>query len=144
MFLRTLSASTGVRVDCWYGVNGWEIDASDATGVTDTPNCYGRYPFTVVPGGVANVTQKLHHLTDFQDNANLILVYDGLNWHNQIPYFINARHGNGKTSNILLADGHCQTINVPNDIPGATASPPTLKQYVGAAPRFILTSTLNF
>jgi prepilin-type N-terminal cleavage/methylation domain-containing protein/prepilin-type processing-associated H-X9-DG protein len=141
MFFRTLSASSGVRVDSWYGFNGWSLGSGNSA--TDTANEYGRYPFTTVPGAVPNVTQNLHRMTDFQDSANLILIYDGLDWHDQNPYAISARHGNGKTCNALLADGHCQALNVPGDIPTDGATPPTLKAYVGSAPRFLLTSTIS-
>ena len=42
---------------------------------------------------------------------------------------------------VLLADGHCATIQSPGEIPMDTASPPTLKVYPSNGVRFVLNQT---
>ena len=128
VFTRLLSQSTGVRVDKWYGINGWTT--SDA--VTNA-NSFNRWAFTRFPGPTASAPQKLHKLTDFRNSAELVLVYDGFYWHQQNSKYVNARHNQRKATNVLLADGHAETVltkEVPVD----------LKTYRTGKFRFILRS----
>ena len=89
------------------GINGWPSNTAGslAADKTNFDNQYGRYPFTAVPGNSPFYTQRLHKMSDFKDSSNLVLVYDGLGWHNQKPFMISARHNGKKTSNALFADG---------------------------------------
>jgi len=136
-YFRMYSTQTGLRVDSWYGINGWPV--SDTP--TNADNSFKRWPFTSVPGGVAGYTQKLHKLAEFRESERLVLLFDGLNWHNNIATYVSPRHNNGKATNVLLADGHCSTIQSPGEIPMDTASPPTLKVYPSNGIRFALNQT---
>jgi prepilin-type processing-associated H-X9-DG protein len=142
-----LATGDVVRVDTWYGINGWSVgNSGNATNdLANTKNAFGRYAFTSVPGNVPNVKQNLHKFSDFKDSANLVLIFDGLNWHNQVPYAISARHNGKTTANVLMADGHCQGLRCPDEIPmDTTATPYNLKKYVPNGARFVLSSQMSF
>ena len=145
-FTRSFSQGTNTRIDCWYCINGW---VTTDGGLTNATNEYGRYPFSMQQLQVG-FKQFQHKMTDFRDSANLVLVFDGLYWHQQSPFAISARHNSKKAFNAVFADGHVQsllapTATSPGDVPvDNTTTPPTLKKYVGGGPRFILTSQLTF
>ena len=103
---QSLDLQPNLRVDTWYGINGWT--ASDAT---NGPNAFKRYPFTRVPGTSAYV-QKLHRLTEFRENTTLPLVFDGYYWLQQTINHVNARHAGNKAANVVFADGHAETIHI--------------------------------
>jgi prepilin-type N-terminal cleavage/methylation domain-containing protein/prepilin-type processing-associated H-X9-DG protein len=105
-FTRLLSGSTAVKVDKWYAINGWITSGSP-----NVSNAFARWPFTEIP------EMKLHKFTDFHDNAGLILVFDGIYWANQEAQNVNCRHNNWSQTNLLMADGHAQTINL-SDLTG--------------------------
>jgi prepilin-type N-terminal cleavage/methylation domain-containing protein/prepilin-type processing-associated H-X9-DG protein len=126
MFSRLLSTTSGVRVDKWYGINGWTT--SDPV---NNANSFKRWAFTRIPSTATNDVQKLHKLTDFRESAGLVLVFDGFVWHQQQAINVNARHGNLKLTNLLMADGHAETANI-KDVPT------DLKTYRSGQFRFII------
>ena len=107
VFTRLQSASTGTRVDTWYGINGWT-----ATPTSSEINAFARWPFTDIPAPGSTLHQKLHKMTDFRDSAGLVLIFDGYYWAQQDAENVNCRHKNWTQCNLLMADGHAQTINV--------------------------------
>jgi prepilin-type N-terminal cleavage/methylation domain-containing protein/prepilin-type processing-associated H-X9-DG protein len=124
-----------LRVDTWYGINGWGSDGN----VVNNKNAYDRYPFTRVAG--STIVQNLHKLNQFKSSATLAMVYDGVSFHNQELRNVNARHSKQTRTNILYADGHADTVNA-KDIVNLTETrnSPTayLKKYVPQGMRFIL------
>lgn len=116
VFTRLLSNSTQVRVDTWYGINGWT-----ATPTSSEVNAFARWPFTDLPYPGSGLAQKLHKLTDFHNNAELVLVFDGFYWANQDAENVNFRHKNWSQANFLMADGHAQTVNL-TDLTGGISS----------------------
>ena len=126
MFSRLLSTTSGVRVDKWYGINGWTT-SDQANNI----NSFKRWAFTRIPSTAVGHVQSLHKLTDFRDSANLVLVFDGFVWHQQQSFNVNARHGNFKLTNLLMADGHAETAQI-KDVPV------DLKTYRGGQFRFII------
>jgi prepilin-type N-terminal cleavage/methylation domain-containing protein/prepilin-type processing-associated H-X9-DG protein len=126
VFTRLLSASTGVRVDKWYGINGWTT--SDAV---SNANSFARWPFTRVPGPTATAPQKLHKVTDFKNSAELVMMFDGFYWTQQQSKNVNARHNQRRATNLLMADGHAETVGI-RDVPTE------LKTYRSGSFRFIL------
>ena len=150
-FFRNYSVTNNVRVDCWYGLNGWTTTSTSSNTAADVQNEFVRWPFGAVPGNIPGAPQKLHRMTDFHDSANLVLVYDGLNWHQQSPYYISGRHGGKKIANSLMADGHVEGLRTPvntsnlGDIPvDTTVTPFSLKKYVGSGARFLLSPQLVY
>ncbi len=111
-FTRLQSASTGVREDTWYGINGWT-----ATTTANETNAFARWPFTDLPYPGTGLSQKLHKLTDFKNSAGLVLVFDGFYWAQQQAQNVNCRHNNWTQTNLLMVDGHAQTINL-SDLTG--------------------------
>ena len=106
-FTRLQSASTQVRVDTWYAINGWT-----ATTTANETSAFGRWPFTDIPYANSGLTQKLHRFTDFTNTAELVLVFDGFYWAQQEAQNVNCRHKEWSQVNLLMADGHAQTINL--------------------------------
>jgi prepilin-type N-terminal cleavage/methylation domain-containing protein/prepilin-type processing-associated H-X9-DG protein len=111
-FTRLQSASTQVRVDTWYAINGWTT-----TPTSNEINAFARWPFTDLPYPGTGLAQKLHKFTDFQNSAGLVLVFDGFYWAQQEAQNVNCRHNNWSQTNLLMADGHAQTINL-SDLTG--------------------------
>jgi len=126
MFSRLLSTTSGVRIDKWYGINGWTT-----SNATDNQNSFRRWAFTRVPSTATTHVQSLHKLTDFRESTTLVLVFDGFVWHQQQSFNVNARHGNRKLTNLLMADGHAETVQI-KDVPT------DLKTYRAGQFRFIL------
>lgn len=85
-------------------------------------------PFTFLPDKnptTGALIWKVNRLTDFNNTTQLPLVFDGA-WMldfvagttNYDPSRINARHYNGRSTNILFAEGHCETQPT-NTLPNA-------------------------
>jgi len=143
-FFRLLSSTTagklginpGLRVDCWYGINGWSTSTSGSVA-----NAFVRWPFTRVPDENAAEPQQLHKFAQFRSTSTLVLVYDGVSFHNQKVAMVNARHNKATRTNVLYADGHAETV-VTKDIVNLNetllAPNGELKKYSGGSMRFIL------
>jgi prepilin-type N-terminal cleavage/methylation domain-containing protein/prepilin-type processing-associated H-X9-DG protein len=116
VFTRLLSSSTGVTVDTWYAINGWT-----ATPSSSEANAYARWPFTDIPYPGSGLTQQLHKITDFQNASELVLIFDGFYWAQQSAENVNCRHGNWSQCNLLMADGHAQTVHL-TDLTGGLNS----------------------
>ncbi|MDB5327852.1 MAG: hypothetical protein JWM57_3421 [Phycisphaerales bacterium] len=140
MFTRQFSVSTSVRVDTWYTINSWPQAASATT--AGVKSAFIRWPFTQVPGLVATAPQSLHKLAEFKNPSGLVFIADGLNTLDQNPYKLSARHNGRKYVNALFADGHCQSLRAPDEIPIAkdTSGNISLKKFSANETRFILTS----
>jgi prepilin-type N-terminal cleavage/methylation domain-containing protein/prepilin-type processing-associated H-X9-DG protein len=132
VFTRLQSNSTGVRVDTWYGINGWT-----ATPTASEVNAFARWPFTDLPAPGSGLSQKLHKMTDFRAPADLVLIFDGYYWAQQDAENVNFRHKNWSQANFLMADGHAQTVDLtdftgglgPNQINAADYNPPGTNGY---------------
>ena len=131
LFTRLQSASTGVRVDTWYAINGWT-----ATSNASEVNAFARWPFTDVPATTSGLQQKLHKLTDFRNSAELVLVFDGYYWAQQDAENVNCRHNHWTQVNLLMADGHATTIGLVDLTGGLNAAKITTTMYnpAGSAP----------
>ncbi|MGN6505380.1 MAG: prepilin-type N-terminal cleavage/methylation domain-containing protein [Tepidisphaeraceae bacterium] len=142
--INSLPNGDAVRVDCWYNVNGWAVTTDSAGNIQNAKNAFGKYPFTAVMDftSAPGYRARQHHLNDWKDSANLVLVYDGVGlWHMQLPFAISARHAGKTQANALMADGHCMPLRCPDDIPASTTpitTSSTLVKYVAGAPRFLL------
>lgn len=146
-FFRLLSSNTagkegvspGLRIDTWYGINGWTV--SDT--VANMKSSFDRWPFTRIPDTNAAYAQQLHKLSQFKYPASLVLIYDGLTFHNQKVAFVNARHGKRSKVNMVYADGHASTLDIKDVLAlSETRLPsgvsPVLKRYAPGGTRFIL------
>ena len=132
LFTRLQSNSTQIRVDTWYGINGWT-----ATPTSSETNAFARWPFTDIPYPGTGLDQNLHKLTDFRSSAELVLVFDGYYWANQDAENVNCRHKNWSQTNLLMADGHVQSVDLvdltgglgKNQINAALYNPPGTNGY---------------
>ena len=99
---RVKSASTGIIIDSWYGVNG-------------THDGYNAHPMPCrrLPddGNPSHSDFTLPKLSQIPRNAQMVFVFDGtyLNlWYEADR--ISARHNNRTASNLLFFDGHAVTV----------------------------------
>jgi prepilin-type N-terminal cleavage/methylation domain-containing protein/prepilin-type processing-associated H-X9-DG protein len=129
-FTRTLSKDSGVRVDNWYGINGW--DASDPV---NAPNAFRRWPFTRTPGTTAGYVPSLHKMSQLRNSSSLAMVFDGYWWHQQVESYVHARHGrSAKLVNMSMADGHAETLPIEE----IRACGTDLKTYTSGKVRFMI------
>ena len=132
--------SPGLRIDCWYGVNGWPLN--DTAG--NTKNAFDRWPFTLVPGDNSTLAaQQLHKLAQFRSPASLALIFDGVLFHGGQYAPINARHIARTRTNVLYGDGHADSIPIKEILALTETRVPTgvsgtLKRYAPGTMRFIL------
>jgi prepilin-type processing-associated H-X9-DG protein/prepilin-type N-terminal cleavage/methylation domain-containing protein len=127
---RTVSKSTGIIVDTWYGINSSLNDSAD-NGINPpylTP-CH-RFPDS-------NLHPKVSQILD---TTRMVFIFDGTFcnlWSN--PNRLNARHNGNTATNFLFFDGHAETIPtlaIPNGTTTATytATNATSDPFVPAAP----------
>lgn len=139
MFVRQLShdldpGENPLRVDNWYGINGWSGSNSTAA---NNDIAFTRYPFTRLrPFGPPAVNTKLHKLNDIKPASEIVMVFDGIGFHQQDGRRVNARHFGNTRTNFLFADGHVDGA-LTSDIPVNTTSN-SLSQFEGYRPRFRL------
>jgi prepilin-type N-terminal cleavage/methylation domain-containing protein/prepilin-type processing-associated H-X9-DG protein len=141
--INTTATGDAVRVDTWYNVNGWAVTDDTATNVQNAKNAFVKYPFTALVKFTsgAGYTVRQHKMSDWKDAANLVLVYDGVSlWHNQVPFTVSARHGGKTQANALMADGHCQPLRAPGDVPVNASG--SLSVYTADGPRFVISPQL--
>jgi prepilin-type N-terminal cleavage/methylation domain-containing protein/prepilin-type processing-associated H-X9-DG protein len=142
-FFRLLSVSPtgvspGLRVDRWYGINGW----TTATDAATIKNAFDRWPFTRIPDTLSASPQQLHKLAQFRSASSLVLIYDGVGFHSQQTAMVNARHNKKTKTNLLYADGHADTVDIKDVINGLNetrlGTAGQLKKYMPGTFRFIL------
>ena len=118
--------NTGVMVESWYGVNG----LAQGDGTTDPTvfvNDQKPWPFRLfVKRNDGVVMGEFAKLSKFRKAAELVLMYDGLRFHDANFRKINARHNRRKSTNFLMADGHCETLATKSLIRGPGEAAPNL------------------
>ena len=131
-----LGVSPGLRIDSWYGINGWQTSTSGSVA-----NAYARWPFTRIPDENAAEPQQLHKFSQFKSTSSLVLIYDGVGFHSQKVAMVNARHIKMTRTNLLFADGHAEPVITKEIVAlNETALAPNgeLKKYSPSLMRFIL------
>jgi prepilin-type N-terminal cleavage/methylation domain-containing protein/prepilin-type processing-associated H-X9-DG protein len=131
-----LGISPGLRVDNWYGINGWQTSTTGSVA-----NAFARWPFTRVPDENAAEPQKLHKTSEFRSASDLVLIYDGVAFHNQKVAMVNARHSKLTRTNVLYADNHAESVRTEDIVNlNETRLAPNgeLKKYSPNSMRFIL------
>ena len=91
----------------WYGINGY------------SNNTQGTYPCSRTPADSNPLNHWLANVSGIADPSSLVFLFDGIymNVASQ-PYRINGRHANGADTNLVLFDGHAQSVRR-LDIPSA-------------------------
>ena len=122
-FWRRKSASTGIQIDTWYTANGQDFDPG-------APKNNRRWPMrtlkTIAGGKGALTGGPLIKVTKLRRGSELVIILDGLRMLEGNPNKISVRHNNNKAVNMLLADGHCETL------PGGKNLPQTKEDMRGA------------
>jgi prepilin-type processing-associated H-X9-DG protein len=110
---KSLLTGTNIIVDTWYGINMNE--PSKASPPSDPPAFEAEqaiFPMRLIvrtanPGPFVG---KLTKLSQIKKSSELVLVYDGLRGNNGNVHKISPRHNRQKYTNVMMADGHVETI----------------------------------
>ena len=106
-FWRRKSTSTGIQIDHWYAANAND-SPQQATNQL-------RWPMRSLK--LVNATTglmsggPLTRITEIKKSAETALIVDGLRLLDGQPGRISARHNGRKMTNVLLADGHCESLH---------------------------------
>jgi prepilin-type processing-associated H-X9-DG protein/prepilin-type N-terminal cleavage/methylation domain-containing protein len=111
-FWRRESNSTKIMIDTWYAANAQDYDAG-------APNNNKRWPMRTlkhVNNGppIGGPLIKLHKI---RKSSEMAMILDGLRLIEGNPNRISARHNGKKFVNIMMADGHCESINAAKNLP---------------------------
>jgi prepilin-type processing-associated H-X9-DG protein/prepilin-type N-terminal cleavage/methylation domain-containing protein len=109
-FLRNVSPETRLATTTWYAVNGTWWLAS------------GRpFPMPRIPQDAGSNPWRLYRISQLRPSSEIWLVADGTAGHSRSSriWGVHARHGGGKQSNMLFADGHAEAVDVSNWAPEA-------------------------
>jgi len=97
-------------VDTWYGINSVSYDPKDIgiPGRTD----WEQIPCHRIPRDQKLSDFTLYKLTKIRKPSDVVFLFDGIydNIATVTPARINARHGNRTQTNMLLFDGHAETV----------------------------------
>jgi prepilin-type processing-associated H-X9-DG protein len=100
--------NSGIMADTWYGTNG--IDFGNGANEANYNKAQSIWPMRRLimrPNGrLVGQTVKFAQL---KRGSELVLMYDGIRQHNYDTNKISARHNRKKYTNMLLADGHCES-----------------------------------
>lgn len=125
--------NNGIMVDTWYGINGFD----PGSGQGNPAQFVARqrvWPFRkLIRADDGSILGEYAKVSKFRKSSELVLMYDGLRFLDARFNKIHARHNRQKRSNFLMADGHCESIDVrtlPNG-PGEPAPALTQAQIVG-------------
>jgi prepilin-type N-terminal cleavage/methylation domain-containing protein/prepilin-type processing-associated H-X9-DG protein len=117
-FWRRKSTSTDIQIDVWYAANCHE-DARNANAQDNWPMRTLRYQ----TGGVVIDGGPLIKITKIRKTSEMAMIVDGLRILDGQPNRISVRHMKNKRCNVLLADGHCESLpgsSVPHMDPNGT------------------------
>jgi prepilin-type processing-associated H-X9-DG protein len=106
---RVTSAASGITIDTWYGING---ATHETTTVNGQPSTIGAkwLPCRRLP--IKNSTLGLVKITQLRRSSEFVFLYDGVYMNQSLvnPNRIAARHGRGTVTNLLLFDGHAESV----------------------------------
>ena len=113
---RVQSFGGGFWLDLWYGING-TTSGSEAE--------FLAIPYRRIPRDGVDSDTRLEKVSSMKRSSALVFIFDGvfMNIHSVNPHRVNARHNDRKTTNILFADGHAESVasaSLPPDFTRAT------------------------
>jgi prepilin-type processing-associated H-X9-DG protein len=108
---RVQSQSSGIVVDCWYGINGCTQSYNANTGSAAAL----ELPFRTIPVRIGSTGSsyetRLVKPSMIRRSSELVALFDGI-WMNHTTSNadrISGRHNNRTATNLLFMDGHAQT-----------------------------------
>jgi prepilin-type N-terminal cleavage/methylation domain-containing protein/prepilin-type processing-associated H-X9-DG protein len=103
---------TDITADTWYGFNGNHPGGTAINTHAEVVDKQGTAPMRVLKRQNANgnVLGNLTKFGQFKKSSELVLLFDGLRWLDGRPQALNARHAKSKNVNLLMADGHCESV----------------------------------
>jgi prepilin-type processing-associated H-X9-DG protein len=111
----------GQVIPSWYGMSGAVKGGR-----------FGRYPFNTLPMDDGN--RNLVKITRVRRSAEVVMLFDGIWFHHEIPNMMNRRHA-GKTVNMLLGDGHAENF-ASNMVPANSGEDNNLKTNAYPYPKY--------
>ena len=102
---------TDITADTWYGFNGNHPGGAMQNTHAKVVERQGTAPMRVIkrrPNG--EVLGNLTKFGQFKKSSELVLLFDGLRWLDGRPFALNARHAKAKNVNLLMADGHAESV----------------------------------
>jgi prepilin-type processing-associated H-X9-DG protein len=103
-FWRRRSSSTQIQIDHWYAAN-----ANDNPAAANQV----RWPMRSLKleSGGKMSGGPLTRITDIKRGSEMALIVDGLRLIDGKPGRISARHNGRNMANVLMADGHCESVH---------------------------------
>jgi len=97
-------------IDTWYAVNGFDTGANNTA--QEMIDKQALWPWRKLRRNMdGSVDGKLTRVTKFKKSSELVSMFDGLRMLDANSNRINARHNKKKSTNFLMMDGHCETID---------------------------------
>lgn len=107
------TADPGNVIHTWYGLNGISLNPANP----DAPKWQQIFPLndlwiqTVGNSATGPAVSTLQKLSRLKRSSEMVLVFDGVLMHGGNANRINARHNRQKVTNLLMADGHAESVN---------------------------------
>jgi prepilin-type N-terminal cleavage/methylation domain-containing protein/prepilin-type processing-associated H-X9-DG protein len=104
---------TEITADTWYGFNGNHPGGTAMNTHAEVVDRQGTAPMRIIKRqNNGNVLGNLTKFGQFKKSSELVLLFDGLRWLDGRPQALNARHNKAKYVNLLMADGHAESLPV--------------------------------
>ena len=92
----------------WYGMN-----ATTAWHHANNNLAFNHIPLRRLPNDIGKKDHALLKITDIKKSSEVLFLFDGVNMqvhHAAGAQRVNARHGNRRLTNLLMFDGHAETV----------------------------------
>jgi prepilin-type processing-associated H-X9-DG protein/prepilin-type N-terminal cleavage/methylation domain-containing protein len=105
-------------IDNWYGANAVMLTGPQLRNM----KAHGEFPmrqlgYDLDTGEIFG--GPLLRFGQIKKSSDMAMIYDGVSYHNYDTNTISARHGGGKQTNFLFADGHASSVRV-DELPTGT------------------------
>ena len=102
---------TDITADTWYGFNGNHPGGSAMNTHAKVVQRQATAPMRIIKRqNNGNVLGSLTKFGQFKKSSELVLLFDGLRWLDGRAQALNARHNKSKNVNLLMADGHAESL----------------------------------
>jgi prepilin-type N-terminal cleavage/methylation domain-containing protein/prepilin-type processing-associated H-X9-DG protein len=111
-FWRRKSNSTGIQIDTWYAANAQDYDPGSPTNNVRWPMRSLKHVSNAPPIG-----GPLLKITRLKKSSEMAIILDGLRLIEGNPNRISARHNKKRFVNIMMADGHVESVHAEKNLP---------------------------
>ena len=104
---------TDITADTWYGFNANHPGTAANNTQALVVQAQGTAPMRIIKRQAnGNVLGNLTKFGQFKKSSELVLLFDGLRWLDGRAQALNARHNKAQKVNLLMADGHAESLPV--------------------------------